>query len=203
MNMANEVLLQLSGGEHSRPAWFVAGAGSGGTATSIARYLRKWADFSGSTPPARLAVVDPEDSALYGWFQSGDTNVTVAKGSRIEGIGSRGPVRFGTTFSLLREGVARMIKVPDADSVAAMHLVSRLIGQDVGPSTGTNLCGSLRLAAEMHRRGETGAIVTIICDDGSRYRENYYDAQWIRNAGLEHDRALRRLEAFWATGRWS
>ena len=201
MNMANEIYLQLQGSEHPCPDWFVAGAGSGGTATSIARYLSKWADY-GPSCPARLAVVDPEDSALYAWYQTGDTNVTVSKGSRIEGIGSRGPVRFGSTFSLLREGVSKMIKVPDADSVAAMHLVSTLIGQDVGPSTGTNFCGALLLADEMHRRGQSGSIVTIICDDGARYRENYYNPEWIKSQGLEYGSQLKRLETYWRTGRW-
>ena len=200
MNMANEIYLQLQGSEHPCPAWFVAGAGSGGTATSIARYLSKWADY-GASCPARLAVVDPEDSALYNWYQTGDTTVTVAKGSRIEGIGSRGPVRFGSTFSLLREGVSKMIKVPDADSVAAMHLVSSLVGQDVGPSTGTNFCGALLLADDMHRRGQSGAIVAIICDDGARYRENYYNPDWIRSQGLEYGPQLQRLTSYWKTGR--
>ncbi len=202
MNMANEIYLQLQGTDHPCPAWFVAGAGSGGTATSIARYLSKWADF-GSACPARLAVVDPEDSALYAWYRTGDTNVTVPKGSRIEGIGSRGPVRFGSTFSLLREGVSKMIKVPDADSVAAMHLVTSLIGQEVGPSTGTNFCGALHLADDMHRLGQSGAIVAIICDDGARYRENYYNPEWIKAQGLEYGPQLKRLESYWKTGRWA
>jgi len=201
MNIANEIFQQLQGGDHSCPSWFVAGAGSGGTATSIARYLRKWADV-GASCPAQLAVVDPEDSALYAWYQTGDTTITVPKSSRIEGIGSRGPVMFGSTFSLLREGVSRMIKVPDTDSVAAMHFVSRLIGEDVGPSTGTNFCGALHLADEMHQQGKSGTIITIICDGGERYRENYYDAQWIRAQGLYDADRFKRLEAYWQTGSW-
>ena len=62
MNMAAEVYRQLEMEDKPCPEWFVAGAGSGGTATSIARYLRKWADFNGRNCPAKLAVVDPEDS---------------------------------------------------------------------------------------------------------------------------------------------
>lgn len=201
MNMANEVFLQLQGANQPCPAWFVAGAGSGGTATSIARYLKKWADH-GLSCGSRLAVVDPEDSALFAWYETGDNAVTVAKGSRIEGIGTRGPVRFGSTFSLLREGVSRMIKVPDVDSVAAMHLVSRLIGQSVGPSTGTNFCGALSLADQMHQRGEAGSIVSIVCDGGSRYQDNYYSPGWIRDSGLVYETQLTRLDTFWKTGRW-
>jgi cysteine synthase A len=203
MNMASEVFGQLEAAHQPCPTWFVAGAGSGGTATSIGRYLRKWADYKRRNCPAQLLVVDPEDSALFEWFKSGDTKTTVPNGSRIEGIGTRGPVLFGSTFSLLREGVARMMRVPDADSVAAMHLTATLTGQEAGPSTGTNLFGALQLADEMNRQGRTGSIVSIICDDGARYRGNYYNPQWIKASKLDYDDRLHRLEKFWTSGRWS
>jgi cysteine synthase A len=196
MNMANEIYLQLQRSNHRCPQWFVAGAGSGGTATSIARYVRKWADYEGSCP-ANIAVVDPEDSVLMDWFKTGDGTVSVAKGSRIEGIGSRGPIRMGSTFSLLREGVDKMIKVPDADSIAAMQLVSKLVGFDVGPSTGTNFCGAVSIAREMHQSGQSGAIVTIICDGGLRYTDNYYNAPWLAQAGLNSDESHNRIKGLW------
>ncbi|MFZ4480442.1 MAG: PLP-dependent cysteine synthase family protein [Rhodoferax sp.] len=203
MNMASEIFRQLEAADQPCPTWFVAGAGSGGTATSIGRYLRKWADYNRRNCPAQLVVVDPEDSALFEWFKTGDNKTTVPNGSRIEGIGTRGPVLFGSTFSLLREGISRMMRVPDADSVAAMHLASKLTGQEAGPSTGTNLYGALQLVDEMNRQGRTGSVVSIICDDGSRYRSNYYDPQWINASKLDYDDRLRRLELFWASGRWS
>jgi cysteine synthase A len=200
MNLANEVFRQLDPADGPCPRWFVAGAGSGGTATSIARYLRKWGDYERRACPAQLAVVDPEDSVLFDWYRTGDARLSIPRGSRIEGIGSRGPIVFGVTFSLLREGVARMMKVPDVDSVAAMHFVARLTGQQPGPSTGTNFQGALRLMAEMNRQGQAGSIVSIVCDDGARYRDNYYDPAWIKAANLEPGEALRRLEGFWSTG---
>lgn len=203
MNMASEIFRQLEGGGHPCPAWFVAGAGSGGTATSIARYLRKWADNSGRNCPTQLAVVDPEDSALFEWYRTGDNTITSKKGSRIEGIGSSGPVVFGKTFSLLRAGVARMFKIPDDASIAAMRLTAALTGYEPGPSTGTNLVGAMRLLEEMHRKGEQGAIVTIICDDGKRYRDSYYDAQWLKSKELNQDRWRSALETFWNSGKWN
>jgi len=203
MNMASEIYRQLEGSGHPCPAWFVAGAGSGGTATSIARYLRKWADNSGRNCPTQLAVVDPEDSALFEWYRTGDNAVTSPKGSRIEGIGSSGPVVFGKTFSLLRTGVARMFKTPDDASIAAMRLTFALTGYEPGPSTGTNLVGAMRLLEEMHRKGEQGAIVTIICDDGKRYSNSYYDAQWLKSKQLNQDRWRPTLETFWNSGKWN
>lgn len=203
MNIASEIFRQLECSGHPCPSWFVAGAGSGGTATSIARYLRKWADNSGRNCPAQLAVVDPEDSALFEWYQTGDNTVTSPKGSRIEGIGSSGPVVFGKTFSLLRTGVARMFKAPDDASIAAMKLTFALTGYEPGPSTGTNLVGAMRLLEEMHRKGEQGAIVTIICDDGKRYSNSYYDAQWLKSKQLNQDRWRSALETFWNSGKWN
>ena len=199
MNIANEIYLQLQHSDHACPQWFVAGAGSGGTATSIARYIRKWSDYDGACP-AKLAVVDPEDSVLMDWFKTGDNSLSISKGSRIEGIGSRGPIKMGNTFSLLREGVDKMIKVPDADSVAAMHLVSKLVGFDVGPSTGTNFCGVLSIVKEMHQSGQSGAIVSIICDAGLRYADNYYNASWLEKSGLQYQDPLKRIENFWSKG---
>ncbi len=201
MNLANEIYLQLQHSDHACPQWFVAGAGSGGTATSIARYIRKWSDYDRSCP-AKLVVVDPEDSILMDWFKSGDSSISIAKGSRIEGIGSRGPIRMGSTFSLLREGVDKMIKVPDVDSIAAMHLVSKLVGFDVGPSTGTNFCGILSIASAMHQSGQSGAIVSIICDGGMRYADNYYSTSWLEKSGLQYQESLKRIETFWNKGQW-
>jgi cysteine synthase A len=39
-----------------------------------------------------------------------------------------------------------MIDVPNVDSVAAMRVLSSLLGRRVGPSTGTNFIGMLTLA---------------------------------------------------------
>lgn len=201
MNMANEIYLQLQHSDHACPQWFITGAGSGGTATSIARYLRKWADYDKACP-ARLLVVDPEDSVLMDWFQTGQSELSISTGSRIEGIGSRGPIKMGNTFSLLREGVDKIIKVPDADSIAAMHLLTKLVGFEVGPSSGTNFCGALSIASQMHQSGQSGAIVSIICDGGLRYADNYYNQAWLEKSGLQYQLSLSRLDKFWTTGQW-
>jgi cysteine synthase A len=118
------------------PDWFVAGASSGGTAASITRYLRKWADLDGRNCPARLVVVDPEDSMLFDWYLTGNDTLSIPTGSFIEGIGSSGPVVFGNTFSLLREDIAQMIKVPDSASLAGMQLVTELVGFEAAPPPG-------------------------------------------------------------------
>lgn len=201
MNMAAEIFRQLKMDDHPCPEWFVAGAGSGGTATSIARYLRKWSDFGGRNCATSLAVVDPEDSVLFDWYMNGNNDLSISKGSRIEGIGSSGPVVFGKTFSLLRSGAARMYKVPDAASVAGMQLLSELVSFDVGPSSGTNFYGALQLLERMHREGRSGSVVSIICDEGRRYQDKYYNPTWLSNAGLIPGPWKTTLDRLWRTGR--
>lgn len=200
MNMAAEIYRQLKMESPRCPEWYVAGAGSGGTATSIARYLRKWADFGGRTCASNLAVVDPEDSVLFDWYLTGNDDLRIGKASRIEGIGSSGPVIFGKTFSLLRRGVAEMFKVPDNASLAGMQILSELVGFDVGPSSGTNFYGALRLLERMHREGRSGSVVSIICDEGSRYRDKYYNSAWIAAAGLDPASWKSALSGLWEKG---
>ncbi|HAS8147530.1 TPA: PLP-dependent cysteine synthase family protein, partial [Vibrio vulnificus] len=111
----------------------------------------------------KLCVVDPENSVFFDYFQSGDNTITGNTGSKIEGIG-----RPRVEPSFIAGVVDEMRKIPDAASVACTHWVSKLIGRNVGASTGTNLYGVLQLACEMKQRGERGSIVTLLCDSGDR-----------------------------------
>ena len=89
-----------------------------------------------------------------------------------------------------------MMQVPDAASLAAIHWLERVLGRKCGGSTGTNLFGALSLAEEMIARGETGSIVTMICDSGERYLGTYYDEGWLKAQGLELGPYIEALEAF-------
>ena len=97
-------------------------------------------------------------------------------GSRIEGIG-----RPRVEASFIRTLVDRMIEVPNVDSIAAMRALSVLLGRKVGPSTGTNFIGMLALATEMRFAGESGSILSLLCDAGERYLPSYHSADWVSN----------------------
>jgi len=58
-------------------------------------------------------------------------------------------------------------------------------GRRFGPSTGLNFYVALLLAAEMAAKGETGSIVTLICDTGLRYEDTCYDPAWLQANGLD------------------
>ncbi len=188
-NIAESIFEQMALERHPVPTWIVVGAGTGGTSATIGRYIRY------RRVKTRLCVVDPEDSVFADYFESGDPHVTCRRPSGIEGIG-----RQRVEPSFIREVVDRMERVEDASSLAAMQLAADLLGRSVGGSTGTNLCGAFRLISEMLAQGQTGSVVTLICDGGERYRHSYYDEGWLASRGLDLAPARERLESFLSTG---
>jgi len=77
-----------------------------------------------------------------------------------------------------------MMQVPDAASGATVRWLEKVLGRKVGGSTGTNMWGALQLAKQMHEKGETGSIVTLLCDSGERYLNTYFDDNWVaKNIG--------------------
>ncbi|WP_240809701.1 PLP-dependent cysteine synthase family protein [Actinomadura sp. WMMA1423] len=187
-NIAESIFEQMRLERFPEPSWIVVGAGTGGTSATIGRYAR-YRMFQ-----TRLAVVDPEGSAFYGSFCDGDPDRTAA-GSRIEGIG-----RPRVEPSFLPTVIDRMIRVPDAASIAAMRWTSEVSGRSVGGSTGTNMWGAAELIAQMRARGERGSVVTLICDGGERYAGTYGSDAWLEERGLDIAPYRAALDAFLKTG---
>jgi len=174
-NAAAELLAQLEAIGQRPPAWIVTGAGTGGTATTIGRHLCSNPRF-GET---RLCVVDPEHSAYFKGFVSGDRSATGAATHIVEGIG-RG--RIGAAFE---PGVIdHMVSVSDEGSVSGARWLARRLRRRYGPSTGTNIIGALILGQAMQRRRESGTIVLLGCDDGRRYSDTVYDDGWCAANGV-------------------
>lgn len=178
-NIAESIFSQLRHEPHPLPRWIVVGAGTGGTSATIGRYIRYRREAFETTS---LAVVDPENSVFFDAYESGRPDLRNGQRSRIEGIG-----RPRVEPSFLPTVIDRMLRVPDAASFAAALALSERLGRRVGPSSGTNLAGVLALAREMAARGETGSIVTLICDAGDRYADTLFDPAWQRQHGLDAD----------------
>jgi cysteine synthase len=166
-NIAQSMFEQMARERHPVPAWVVVGAGTGGTSATIGRFVR-YRQF-----PTQLCVADPEGSVFAAYHASGDAQLTGA-GSRIEGIG-----RPRVEASFIRGLVDQMQIVSNSESIAAMRLLSGLLGRRVGPSTGTNFVAMLDLAVQMKARGEAGSILSLICDAGERYLPTYHNEAWV------------------------
>src|SRR5262249_10182583 len=131
------------------PSWIVVSAGTGGTSSTIGRYIRYRRELLWTT---RLCVVDPENSVFFDFFRTGDKDSRVERGSRIEGIGRR---RVEPSF--LPSVIDRMMRIPDAASIAAIWWLEQVLGRKCGGSTGRECvrrlehrCGDV----ERRRRGK-------------------------------------------------
>lgn len=182
-NIAESIFAQMAQEEHPVPAWIVCGAGTGGTSATVGRYIRY------QRHATRLCVADPENSVFHRHYANAAiTALPEGCSSRIEGIG-----RPRVEPSFVRGVIDRMIAVSDADSIGAMRAVSRIIGRQVGGSTGTNLVGCLAIADEMVAAQETGSIVTLLCDGGDRYACTYYNDAWLAERSVHWAPVAERI----------
>src|SRR5438094_4862673 len=162
-NLANpEIHYRTTGREiweqtEGRVTDFVAGVGTGGTISGVARYLKE------QNPEVKIVAADPEGSVL-----SGDT----PHPWKVEGIGEDFvPKTFNSQM------VDDWVRVSDAESFHAARALSRREGILAGGSSGTNVAAALRYA----RRLTPGdMVVTLICDTGRNYLSKYFDDAWLR-----------------------
>lgn len=184
-NIAESIFEQMQYEPNPIPHSIVMSAGTGGTSATLGRYIR----FKGFN--TQLLVVDPENSVFYDSYMKKDKTLTSKVGSRIEGIG-----RPQVEASFQPDIIDEMMQVPDAASIATIHWLEKIIGQKAGASTGTNLWGVLEIAKRMMAQQQTGSIVTLMCDSGQRYRDTYYNPDWVSQHIDDLNPYLKQLEAF-------
>ena len=173
-NIAESIFDQLQEERHPIPTWVVMSAGTGGTSATIGRYIRYKRHCT------RLCVADVEFSAFFDGYARRDAGCICDHPSRIEGIG-----RPRVEPSFVPGVIDRMLRIPDAVSLAAMRVLSRRLGRRVGGSTGTNFAAICALTAQMLDAGEEGSLVTLICDSGERYAKTYHCEAWRQSNDLD------------------
>ncbi|SHL95716.1 cysteine synthase A [Actinacidiphila paucisporea] len=188
-NIAESIFRQLAAERHPVPAWIVATAGTGGTSATLARYVRYAQATTG------ICVADPENSAFFPSWRDSDPSATTDTGSRIEGIG-----RQRVEPSFVPGAIDRMMRVPDAASIAGVRVLERLLGRRAGASTGTGLWAAFRIIAEMRARHEHGSVVGLLCDPGERYLEKYYADDWLAAQSIDIGPYVQRIEHFLISG---
>ena len=145
---------------------FVAGAGTGGTITGVARYLRK------ERPELVVVGGDTEGSVF-----SGDT----PRPYLTEGVGED----FWPT-TLDPALVNRWVRVSDAEAFAAARRLTREEGILAGESSGTALVSALTVARELTASGAgpESVVVVLLPDTGRNYLSKLYNDEWLREHGL-------------------
>jgi len=157
----------------------VAGLGTGGTMTGVARFLKE------KKPSVMMVGADPEGS-LY----SGDT----IKPYKVEGIGE--DFIPGTIDLKL---IDRIVQVNDRDSFLMARRITREEGILVGGSSGTAMKAAMDVARGLD---EKTLMVVILPDTGRNNLSKIYNDEWMRQNGfferfprqLVHDVVVRERE---------
>ncbi len=135
---------------------FIAGVGTGGTISGVARYLKE------QNPEVRIVGADPEGSVL-----SGDS----PHPWKVEGIGEDFvPKTFNGQL------VDEWVRVSDAESFHTARALAKREGIMVGGSSGTAVAAALRYA----RRLNADHLVVALCaDTGRNYMSKLFDEDWL------------------------
>ena len=163
-----EIWRQTDGGVDA----FVSSVGTGGTLAGVSEFLKE------KKPEVRTVLADCMGSALHSYIKTGEA--TMSQGPSItEGIGNS-----RVTDNLQGAPVDDAVQVTDQDMVQLVYRLLREEGWFFGSSTGINLCAAAMVAREM---GPGHTIVTMLCDDGSKYRSRLFNAEFLAEKGLSPD----------------
>ena len=127
---------------------FVAGVGTGGTITGVAKYLKE------QNQNIKIIAVEPSDSAVLSGEKAGS--------HKIEGIGA-GFIPEILDVKLLDQ----VIKVTKEDAYKYANMLAKEEGILVGVSSGAALYAATKLSKREEYSGKT--IVALLPDTGTRY----------------------------------
>src|SRR6266508_3764106 len=140
---------------------FVAGVGTGGTITGVARYLKA------VDPDVQIVGADPAGSVYSGG--SGRPYL-------VEGIGEDfWPTTYDPTL------VDRVIAISDEESFLTARRVTREEGILIGGSGGTAVAAAVELGREL---GPDALVVVLIPDSGRGYLSRVFDDEWMAGFGF-------------------
>ena len=127
---------------------FVAGVGTGGTLTGVARYLKA------QNPAVRIIAAEPASSPVLAGGQAGP--------HRIQGIGANFiPANYDASV------VDEVLPVPDDEAIRAARRVATADGLLCGISSGAAVWAARTVALRPEMAGKL--IVTLLPDTGERY----------------------------------
>lgn len=140
---------------------FVAGMGTGGTISGVAKYLKE------KNPNVKIVGIDAEGSLYTG---------TEVRPYKIEGIGED---FIPTTIDL--DIIDEMIAVSDRDAFLTARRLAREEGILIGGSSGAAVYGAIQYARKM-KEGET--MVVLIPDGGLKYLSRFFSDDYMKENGF-------------------
>ena len=148
---------------------FVAAIGTGGTLAGVSSYLKERNENISSV------CSDPYGAAMWSWFKHGHLDFDDGD-SIAEGIG-QGRV----TDNVARAQIDDAYRVHDRHMMALINHLTLEEGLFLGPSSGINVGGALKVAVA---GGAGQTIVTILCDGAQRYMSRIFNEDWLTENDL-------------------
>jgi cystathionine beta-synthase len=143
---------------------FVAGMGTGGTISGVAKYLKE------KNPKVKIVGADPVGSLYYEKIKHG--RIGIAKPYVVEGIGED---FFPGTMDL--KCVDDILQVSDRDCFIMTRKLAKLEGLMTGGSCGAAVWAGLEYAKNL---SEKDFMVILVPDTGMRYLSKIYNDEWMR-----------------------
>ena len=154
----------------------VAGVGTGGTISGIARYLKE------KNPAIKVIGIDTYGSVFKKYKETGIFDKDEVYPYITEGIGEDFLPK-NVDFSL----IDHFEKVTDKDAALMTREIALQEGIFAGNSTGSAVAGVLQLK-DWFKKDDV--VVIIFPDHGSRYMGKMYNEDWLRERGFLKDEKL-------------
>lgn len=148
----------------------VAGIGTGGTVSGVARYLKE------RDPEVRVVAVDSHGSVFTEYFRTGEPGRPGPY--LLEGLGDEEVIGC-PEFEVIDD----ILQVEDAEAFRAARELARKEGILAGGSSGAVLWGVRQVAARLDPE-RSARIVTLFPDSGYRYLSTLYNDDWMRARGF-------------------
>ena len=165
---------------------FVMGAGTGGTISGVATYLKS------QKPQVRIVLVDPPGSSLanrvnHGVLYASEQAERFVKRHRydtiIEGVGL-GRLTANLRVGLESDVIDEAVHCSDQEAVSMSRYLLKKEGLYLGSSSALNCVGAIKVAKKL---GPGHVIVTLLCDGGHRHSSRFWSDKYIRSVGLDPD----------------
>ena len=147
---------------------FICAIGTGGTLAGAGAFLKE------QCKDIAIACADPMGAAMYHYYKHGELK---SEGNSItEGIG-QGRI----TGNLEGMSLDDAYQIPDEEALPVLFDLLKKEGLCLGPSSGINVAGAIRLARNL---GAGHTIVTILADFGTRYPSKLWNPAFLKKKGL-------------------
>jgi cystathionine beta-synthase len=159
---------------------FVAGVGTGGTISGVAKYLKE------KNPDIKIWGIDTYGSVFKKYLETGEFDTKEIYPYITEGIGED-ILPANVDFTL----IDHFEKVTDKDGFIMTRRIVREEGIFAGNSSGSALSGVLQMKNELKK---DDVVVVLFPDHASRYIGKAFNDEWMRERGFIDNKPVTALD---------